>query len=170
MLLFNVLLISLLLCSETKSSSLCSYRDIPEQPCTVEFLSSVLNAALPIYHANKPFPYVYIDNFFPDDLVQQVAAEFPVYSDGKDNATPGWHKSALYVQNRKMEKLHNYDLPPATQFLISFMQSSIFVAFLSQLTGVSGLMPDPHMYGGACTKPCPVGTCPCIWTITSTIK
>jgi hypothetical protein len=125
----------------------CGYDNIPQPPCSPEFLNYVGEFAKPIYQGNKPFPYITIDNFFPEELIRNVSEDFPKYSDGEDPAVEGWFKSEINVQNRKIERFE-LKLEPATQFLISYMQSTAFVRFLSDLTEIQGLVPDPYLYGG----------------------
>lgn len=122
----------------------CTY---PEAPHSPDFLHRVSELAEPIYKSNKPFPHITIDNFFPEDLISSVSKEFPQYSSGEADAADGWYKSQINVQNRKLER-YNLTLGPATQFLISYMHSTDFLFFLSKLTGIERLVPDPYLYGG----------------------
>ena len=114
---------------------------------SVEFYSNLFNfSAKEIYFFNKPFPYIFIDNFFPEKILQNVLEEFPSYSSGNDRNNPLWVKSEINCQFRKLETLVT-NLQPATSYLITQMQSSLFIKFLEKLTGIESLLPDPHLYG-----------------------
>lgn len=113
----------------------------------VETLSSLLQqGAQEIYSQNEPTPHIFIDDMFPEEIVKAVAAEYPEYSSGKDAAQEGFYKSTFNVQNRKMEVMYD-KLKPATKFLIAHMQSPVFLFFLTAVTGIDNLMPDPYLYG-----------------------
>lgn len=93
------------------------------------------------YAVAEPFPHVVIDNFLPPSVLEPVLAEFPeprdVEWDSFDNARE--IKLALSDTER---------MGPATRRLLAEFNSQVFVAFLERLTGMSGLVPDPHYVGG----------------------
>src|SRR5690606_13543515 len=84
------------------------------------------------YQTAKPFPHIYIDNFFDGPAVEAALAEFP----GKDQIA--WQQF-----NRPTEiKLASRDertLGPAARKLIWEMNSQVFIEFLETLTGIDGL-------------------------------
>jgi Rps23 Pro-64 3,4-dihydroxylase Tpa1-like proline 4-hydroxylase len=117
-------------------------------PVSIDYLNSVLKlGARAIYHENKPIPYIYIDDFFPHDVAINASKEFPEYTSANDNASSGWHKSELNCQYRKLENMQQYLLPSTIHYIITFMQSGIFIKFLEVITGIPNLLPDPHLYG-----------------------
>jgi hypothetical protein len=93
------------------------------------------------YMNAKPFPNTYFDNFFNPDELRQVLAEFPELGDKNDIRfnNPNEHKLASRGEYRFG--------PKATAFA-HFINSQPMLEFLSQLTGIPALLPDPYFEGG----------------------
>src|SRR5205085_3731876 len=95
------------------------------------------------YASAQPFPHVVIDNFLPPEILAQVLDEFP----GPDEID--WiHYNGNGWERKKLESRWEEQLPSATRFLIYQFNSSIFLNFLEDLTGIQGLIADPHLWGG----------------------
>lgn len=93
------------------------------------------------YQNNSPFPHIVIDNFFRPEELDLVEGEFPPVDDD------GWIHYLHY--NEKKHGLNKLDLIPKTVgALIQELNSPEFVAFLSELTGIEGLMADESLEGG----------------------
>lgn len=93
------------------------------------------------YRSAQPFPHVVLDDFVPGDVVERVVAEFPSREDAWD----------LYVDDGNSLKLATSDesrMGPATRQLIAEFNGGAMIEFLEVLTGISGLVPDPHLVGG----------------------
>ena len=93
------------------------------------------------YVAARPFPHTVIDDFLPDDVLDRVLAEFPT----------GGEESWLRFESdneRKLASTAETPMGEATRQLLAEFNSSAFVDFLEQLTGIDGLVPDPHFEGG----------------------
>ncbi|HVM41423.1 MAG TPA: 2OG-Fe(II) oxygenase [Acidimicrobiia bacterium] len=90
------------------------------------------------FAAARPFPHAVFDDVFDDDLLRQVAAELP------DDGHPGW---SWY--ERPTERKRTFDRPeyfgPAARTLAEGLNSSEFVRFLERLSGIDGLISDPHL-------------------------
>ncbi|MBI3306179.1 MAG: 2OG-Fe(II) oxygenase [Candidatus Omnitrophica bacterium] len=95
----------------------------------------------PHYMSNPPFPHAVIDNFLPEWILDKVLAEFP----GKDEIDWIHYQGAHEL---KLESKAENELGKATRHLIAQMNSSDFVNFLENLSGVEGLISDPHLFGG----------------------
>jgi Rps23 Pro-64 3,4-dihydroxylase Tpa1-like proline 4-hydroxylase len=92
----------------------------------------------------EPFPHVVIDGLLPDSLLEEVVAEFP---QPQSRDWDGWHGQ----RGPQINKLHIHDdwmVGPLTRHLLNQCNSSVFVDFLEVLTGIEGLIPDPHYFGG----------------------
>jgi Rps23 Pro-64 3,4-dihydroxylase Tpa1-like proline 4-hydroxylase len=92
------------------------------------------------YAAAKPFPHVVLDDFMPAAALAQVlsAVQAPAeHWETRDNA-------------RSLKRANGDDTHMAAdvQALIYKLHSSAFLEFLEQLTGIQGLLPDPHLDGG----------------------
>ncbi len=98
-------------------------------------------ANLSIEYSNaSPFPNVVIDGFLPEDVLDKVLQEFP--GDDKE-----WRQQkAFYEQKNSMEI--DTAFGPFTRHLMAQFNSSTFVNFLEKLTGITGIIPDPHFRGG----------------------
>jgi Rps23 Pro-64 3,4-dihydroxylase Tpa1-like proline 4-hydroxylase len=93
------------------------------------------------YAQAQPFPHVVIDNFLPEPILAAVLAEFP---------TPEQIQWQSF-QNKAEKKLASKDeqqMGDATRFLLYQFNSSTFISFLEELTGIRGIIPDPHFEGG----------------------
>jgi hypothetical protein len=93
------------------------------------------------YLAAKPFPHIVMDDFLPVSVLDAVLGEFP---------TPQALDWRTY-ENREEKKLASKSegqLGNATRLLLYQLNSSPFLSFLENLTGIQGLLPDPHFWGG----------------------
>jgi hypothetical protein len=100
------------------------------------------------YQSRAPFPYVYFDNLLPLSLLRGCAAEFPVHAID-DPLAPGWGERLNFPTEYRKRYLNMEALMgPNVKQVISFLKSSVFIRFLERLTGVEGLLADPHFQGG----------------------
>lgn len=93
------------------------------------------------YHNTKPYPHIMLDDFMERDAAQDAHGVFPSVKD------QGW---IHYVHfNEKKHGLNKMDMLPAyTQEVIRVFNSDRFVKWLSDLTGIEGLMKDDMLEGG----------------------
>ena len=93
------------------------------------------------YLSAKPFPHVVLDDFFDPALVDQVLGEFPA---------PGairWQKFDN-GQEIKLASSKDASFGPLTRLFMYHLNSITFLEFLSKVTGISNLIPDPGFEGG----------------------
>ena len=91
------------------------------------------------YNSAKPFPHIVLSDFIDEDILELCLREFP--------STP--HSSAGYKrsqENLKFEFRPETLSPPLRSLFYSF-NSSPFVGFIENLTGIKGLIPDPYFAG-----------------------
>jgi 2OG-Fe(II) oxygenase superfamily len=93
------------------------------------------------YRTADPFPHVVIDGFLAPELLQHVTAEFAAM-DRSD-----WRRSNS-GHERKLSTEDDSRFGPFTTKVIAALNSGTFVSFLERLTGISGLIADPHLRGG----------------------
>jgi Rps23 Pro-64 3,4-dihydroxylase Tpa1-like proline 4-hydroxylase len=92
------------------------------------------------YQSASPFPHIVIDDFLDPDTLREVHRSFP-NSEGKK------------YFDRDQERL-KYQYQPhessaaVVRNLLSELNSQAFLAFLEELTGIEGLIPDPYFEGG----------------------
>lgn len=93
------------------------------------------------YQKARPFPHAVLDNFLPEAAIDEVLAEFPA---------PGEAIWRLFDsdQERKLASTDARLMGPATASLLAELNSAPFLDFLRDLTGIPGLVPDPHYSGG----------------------
>ena len=89
----------------------------------------------------KPFPHTIIDNFLPEQVLDTVLEEFP------GSKQIEWLDFDGDVQKKLGSKTEE-QMGPFTRFLMYQLNSATFIKFLEKLTGIEGLIPDPHFWGG----------------------
>jgi hypothetical protein len=93
------------------------------------------------YRHADPFPHIVLDELFSASLLDRVLEEF----ERMDRR--GWHVTDL-DRERKWSTEDPRALGPFTSALIAQLNAGPFVRFLEELSGISGLLPDPHLRGG----------------------
>ena len=93
------------------------------------------------YRAAEPFPHLVEDGLFDPAVLDAVEREF----DAMDRTR--WHQSKA-THERKSSSEDLRQLGPFTSALVAQLNAGIFVNFLEGLTGIQGLVPDPHLRGG----------------------
>jgi Rps23 Pro-64 3,4-dihydroxylase Tpa1-like proline 4-hydroxylase len=88
-----------------------------------------------------PFPHSVIDDFLPAEVADRVLAEFP--SMERDD----WQRFDEPRQ-KKLATGRGSELGAYTRHVLDQFNSAAFLEFLSALTGIDGLVPDPHFEGG----------------------
>jgi len=93
------------------------------------------------YATADPFPHVVMEEFLPDQTLERVRAEIPKPGDIR------WIEFED-ARGKKLASKAETQLGADTRFLLYQLNSSVFIEFLEELTGISGLVPDPHFWGG----------------------
>lgn len=109
------------------------------------------------YNQADPFPHAVIDNFLPTEISERILNAFP-----KPDAPFwfDWSKGDVTNQPKKQGLGHIQRLQGADPFLFSVLyafNSYPLVHFLETMTGISGLIPDPHYSGGGLHQILPGG-------------
>ena len=109
------------------------------------------------YKAAKPWPHIVIDDFLPDHLARNILNAFP----GPDHdCWLDWEKRNIVNQPRKQgigraSRLEN--VSPYIVHALSAFLTFPFVNFISELTGIRKLIPDPYFHGGGLHQILPGG-------------
>lgn len=102
------------------------------------------------YITGDPFPNIYFDDFFKPEVLKEVLAEFPDLT-----------KKADYSFNDpnqvKLASKGEYRFGPKTKTFMHYLNSQPWLEFLSELTGIQNLIPDPTFDGGGCHQIQPGG-------------
>ena len=89
----------------------------------------------------SPFPSGYFENFFDEKMLDEILDEFP---DLKSKADFNFKNA----NENKLATKGEYKLSPKARDFIRFLNSQVFLDFLSNLTGIENLIPDPTLAGG----------------------
>ena len=93
------------------------------------------------YRTNRPFPHIQLTDFLDPEVAREIAAEFPAAD------TEAWTQYKHHNENKAgMAKRELF--PPKLGAVADELNSREFVAWLSRLTGIQGLVPDPSLEGG----------------------
>jgi Rps23 Pro-64 3,4-dihydroxylase Tpa1-like proline 4-hydroxylase len=93
------------------------------------------------YITAAPFPHIYFDNVFPEEVLNTILEEFP------GAAQIDWQR----YNNRQELKLasrNEMEYGSFTRHFIHTLNSRPFLDFLENLTGIRNLIPDPALEGG----------------------
>lgn len=107
----------------------------------LDYLNDLVATHRSEYDQAAPFPHVVIDNFLPSALLESILEEFPQVNSVQ------W-KTFENAAEKKLASTHELQMGELTRFLLYQLNSSTFLNFLEQLTGIDGLIPDPHFVGG----------------------
>ena len=106
-----------------------------------EQLNALADQHRDAHRSATPFPHTVIDNFLPEPVLDEALDEFPAPKEIE------WR--SFYAQfEKKMISKDETQLGPKTRHLIAQLHSSTACRFLERLTGITGLVPDPHLLGG----------------------
>lgn len=97
-------------------------------------------AAAETYRSQSPYPHGSYSDFLPEAVLDRVIAELKTLPEAQDSF------------NRPQEKLKTSylpeRLPPYTRQLFYTLNARPFLRYLEELTGITGLIPDPYFAGG----------------------
>jgi hypothetical protein len=102
------------------------------------------------YLSARPFPHVVLDDFFDPRLLDDVLGEFP---------QPGAIRWQSFDNEReiKLASAAEASFGPVTRLLLYHLNSITFLEFLSEVTGIANLIPDPSFEGGGLHQIVPGG-------------
>jgi len=90
----------------------------------------------------KPFRFLVVDNFLPESQFALAASVFP------EPEAPMWLKYRSGAENNKLQS-QNFQLVDADlRNVLKLLNEPHFVEWLSNVTSIDGLIPDPEYHGG----------------------
>jgi hypothetical protein len=93
-----------------------------------------------VYRNARPFPHLVLDNVFPAQLLEEVIEEIP------EPTEANWVRfSDEHVQQFNLRCA--VILGKSGSELTALLHSALFLYFLSELTGIWNLLPDPYLQG-----------------------
>ncbi len=91
------------------------------------------------YQSQEPYAHGSFDNFLPPEVLERVKEELKELPEAESSFNRAQEKlKTSYIPER---------LPPYTRSLFYALNSRPFIAFLEELTGIDGLIPDPYFIG-----------------------
>lgn len=103
--------------------------------------NAALQAVSREYHTNHPVPHIFLNDFLELAVARQIAGEFPARD------TDAWTHYQHHNEN-KLGMAKRECFPPELGAVVDELNSPEFVSWLSELTGIPGLMADPMLEGG----------------------
>jgi len=106
------------------------------------------------YNDAAPFPHAVIDNFLPPTIAHATCSLFP------DASLPSFEQPDNQFQRNKLGRtqVNGFEgVPEFIRHLLYDFNNQVFVNFLEKLTGIEGLIVDPHFHGGALHQILPGG-------------
>ena len=93
------------------------------------------------YQTATPFPHIYLDNVFPDAILDAIVGEFP---------GPGDVDWIRFDDHNQVKLASNDDrhLGLTTRAFLHHLNGSAFLRFLETLTKIDDLVGDAHLAGG----------------------
>lgn len=93
------------------------------------------------YQAAEPYNHICIDNFMPEDVLNRVIGDLSVLE------TLDAASSFDRAQERLKSSYIPERLPSYTKNLFYALNAKPFILFLEEMTGITGLIPDPYFMG-----------------------
>lgn len=108
------------------------------------------------YLNSKPYPNIIIDEFIDPSVAMQCFFELKNYENwGFDAHNPYMEKHQVnkFFTPWSSESLnHLKDFAPTVYKTLQYLNSSSFIKFLEDLTGIQNIISDPNFVGGGCHK------------------
>ena len=111
------------------------------QVVDLDRVAEQFKALSPGYRSAKPFAHVAASGIFADDVLLEIAAEFPAAQKMAGRFTGE-------IEGGKFTESDWSKFGPVTQQFVSACNSGPFLRSLSELTGIDGLLADPYLAGG----------------------
>jgi hypothetical protein len=93
------------------------------------------------YRVATPFPHGVFDGFLPSSVIEACVEEFPAPTDE-------WLFHTDWGNSKKFATTDESLMGPMTRQVINELNGRAMIRFLEELTGISGLVADPHLVGG----------------------
>jgi hypothetical protein len=104
-------------------------------------LDEIAQTQSDVYVNAQPFPHIVIDDVADKYLLNDALNVFP-----NPKELEWWKYGNVFEKKLAFDKVHELD--EDLQKLLCELNSSKFVQFLEQLTGIKNLIADPHYTGG----------------------
>ena len=106
------------------------------------------------YRDARPYPHAVFDAFLGEERARELALRFP------GPAHPAWLRRDYAEQSARLGQLQRVGfegVDAALRHLLAELSAMAFLDFLAVLTGIEGLIPDPHFRGAGPSLTLPGG-------------
>jgi hypothetical protein len=106
------------------------------------------------YREARPYPHAALDGFLGEERARELAARFPTPEH------PAWMRRDYDEQSARLGQLQRVGfegVDAALRHLLNELSSMAFLDFLHALTGIEGLIADPHFRGAGPSLTLPGG-------------
>lgn len=107
----------------------------------IEFLDRFAEQNRDAYANADPFPHIMIDNFIRPEVIEGVLEEIEARAGPEGNMMDDRFQKKWSCNTTRL-------MGPQTRGLINFLNGQEITDFLTELTGIKGLVPDPQLAGG----------------------
>jgi Rps23 Pro-64 3,4-dihydroxylase Tpa1-like proline 4-hydroxylase len=107
----------------------------------LEKMKSLLPKAKKDYLQADPFPHICFDNFLNENITERILEEFP------DENDIDWIKY-FDGNQKKLANENEQNIGLFSRHVLYSLNSSSFLKFLEELTGITNLISDPSFRGG----------------------
>ncbi|MGI4745896.1 MAG: 2OG-Fe(II) oxygenase [Janthinobacterium lividum] len=101
----------------------------------------VLDQSRRFYEGAQPFSHLVFDDLFLSEPLIDIDAAYESVDESS------WHLQSGPLQAKRRTR-HNSPLPPIAQSYFNMLSSGPFIRFLTAVTGIPHLLPDPALHGG----------------------
>jgi hypothetical protein len=129
---------------------------VPSRILNWDQLAAIARTKRTEYRQATPFPHIILDGLLPTALLHLAAAEAP-------GARAKWTR---YDTPNELKQVCSdvATFGPAAETIVHALNSAPFLRFLEQLTGITGLIPDPYLRAAGYMKVPRGGTWACTTT------
>jgi Rps23 Pro-64 3,4-dihydroxylase Tpa1-like proline 4-hydroxylase len=93
------------------------------------------------YGNSQPFPHLVVDDMFPEGVLENLLSEMAKMRGEQ------WSNIEQDSRERTARMRSAAEMGPAGDQLLSIVHSAAFLYFLSEITGIPQLLPDPYLQG-----------------------
>ncbi len=98
------------------------------------------------YALADPFPHIVIDNFFSTEQINFIKSAFPSPKSEVWKTPDNIHTISKSVIKNGITGLKENVISDKARLIFNELNSATFLDFLSKVSGISGLCPDPYLH------------------------
>jgi hypothetical protein len=95
-----------------------------------------------IYQGNDPFPHIVLDSVFKPEILEKINDSISLLE------SKAWNYKKIDENEIKMASNIEVNWPENIKEFLRYLNSQEFLAFVSKVSGIANLIPDPDYIGG----------------------